>query len=59
MRKTFKHDIRKLKDDILTLGSMVEQAILDSVDALKHRDISRSQKIYNNDEFIKSKEILN
>ena len=55
MRKTFEHEIRKLKDEILALGSMVEKAILDSVDALKERDIPRSQKIYDNDEVINQK----
>ena len=55
MRKAFEHEIQKLKDDILSLGSMVEKAILGSVDALKHRDISRSQEIYDNDEVINKK----
>ncbi len=55
MRKTFEHDIENLKDNILTLGSMVEEAILGSVDALKQRDIPRSQKIYDDDELINAK----
>ena len=55
MRKVFELEIQKLKDEILSLGSMVEQAILDSVDALKHRDIPRSQKIYDNDDVINEK----
>ena len=55
MRKTFEHEIQKLKDDILSLGSMVEKAILDSVDSLKQRDIPRSQQIYDNDEVINKK----
>ena len=55
MRKTFEIEIQKLKDEVLSLGSMVEEAILDSVDSLKHRDIPRSQRIYNNDERINKK----
>ncbi len=55
MRKLFEHEIQKLKDEILSLGSMVEQAILGSVDALKRRDIPASQKIYDNDEIINQK----
>lgn len=55
MRKTFENDIQTLKDDILTLGSMVEQAILGSVAALKERDIPASQKIYETDEIINQK----
>ena len=55
MRKTFEHEIQQLKDNIIALGSMVEQAILGSVDALKERDIPRSQKIYNEDDIINAK----
>ena len=55
MRKTFEHEIQQLKDHILALGSMAEQALLDSVDALKHRDVPRSQTIYDNDELINAK----
>lgn len=55
MRKTFEHEIQNLKDNIIALGSMVEQAILGSVDALKRRDIPRSQKIYDDDEIINTK----
>jgi len=55
MRKAFELEIQKLKDEVLSLGSMVERAILDSVDSLKHRDIPRSQRIYNNDEVINKK----
>ncbi len=55
MRKTFEFEIQKLKDEILSLGSMVEKALLDSIDSLKHRDIPRSQEIYDNDEEINKK----
>ena len=55
MRKAFELEIQKLKDEILSLGSMVEQAILASVDALKRRDIPRSQKIDDDDEIINQK----
>ncbi len=55
MRKTFEHEIQQLKDSILALGSMAEQALLDSVDALKHRDVPRSQAIYDNDALINAK----
>jgi phosphate transport system protein len=45
LRKTFEHEIQQVKDDMLVLGSMVEQAVLDSVDALKKRDMEASRKI--------------
>ena len=40
IRKTFESDIQQVKDEILLLGSMVEHAIIASVEALKKRDIS-------------------
>src|SRR5512136_1888215 len=49
MRKSFEIEIQQLKDDILQLGSMVEQAILDSVESLKKRDIEASHKLYEMD----------
>jgi phosphate uptake regulator len=35
MRKTFETDIQQLKDELLILGSMVEQQILGAVESLK------------------------
>jgi phosphate transport system protein len=52
VRKTFENEIQQLKDEILLLGSMVEQATLDSVEALKKRDIQKSEKIIANDKKI-------
>jgi phosphate transport system protein len=45
LRKTFETELQQVKDSVLLLGSMAEQAILDSVEALKKRDIKASQKI--------------
>ena len=45
MRKTFETEIQQLKDELLVLGSMVEQQILGSVEALKKRDIDASRRI--------------
>jgi phosphate transport system protein len=55
LRKTFEHEIQQVKDDVLLLGSMVEQAILNTVDALKRRDIKASQEILNADKLINKK----
>jgi phosphate transport system protein len=49
VRKTFETEIQQVKDDVLLLGSMVEQALLDSVDALKKRDIKLAEKIFEED----------
>src|SRR4026209_561513 len=55
LRKTFENEIQQLKDDVLLLGSMVEQAILGSVEALKKRDIKASEKIFEEDKQINDK----
>jgi phosphate transport system protein len=36
-------------DQVLVLGSMVEQAVLDSLDALKRRDLAAARRIYDAD----------
>ena len=55
LRKTFETEIKQVKDDILVLGSMVEQAIIESVAALKKRDIKASEQILANDRVINRK----
>jgi phosphate transport system protein len=45
LRKTFEQEIKQLKDEILLLGSMVEQATIQSVDALKKRDLEASKEV--------------
>jgi phosphate transport system protein len=55
MRKTFETEIQQLKDELLLMGSMVEQQIMDSVEALKKRDIEASHRIFNADSKINSK----
>jgi phosphate transport system protein len=55
IRKTFEHEIQQVKDEVLLLGSMVEQAILTSVDVLKKRDIKGAEKIIAGDALINKK----
>jgi phosphate transport system protein len=55
LRKTFENEIQQMKDDVLVLGSMVEQAILGSVEALKKRDIKASEKLIEEDKEINKK----
>jgi phosphate transport system protein len=55
MRKTFEAEIQQLKDELLLLGSMVEQSILNSVEALKKRDIAAARRIYEADAQINTK----
>lgn len=46
LRKTFENDIQQLKDELLLMGSMVEQQTLDAVEALKKRDLEAARRIY-------------
>src|SRR5689334_1234070 len=55
LRKTFENEIQQLKDEIIVLGSMVEQAVMDSVDALKKRDLEASKRIIELDSQINTK----
>ena len=55
LRKTFENEIQQVKDEVLLLGSMVEQAIINSVEALKKRDIKASETIFEKDKEINEK----
>lgn len=54
-RDTLDRAIQELLDDVLVMGSMVEEAIAQSVDALKRRDLEASRRIYANDQKINEK----
>ena len=55
LRKTFEAEIQQVKDEIILLGSMVEQNLLDSVDAMKKRDAVASHKVIDLDKAINAK----
>jgi len=55
LRKTFEHEIQHLKDEIILMGSMVEQSLLDSVAALKKRDVEASREIVQRDSVVNEK----
>jgi phosphate transport system protein len=55
IRKTFEHEIQQVKDEVLLLGSMVEDAIITSVEVLKKRDIKGAEKIIAQDADINKK----
>ncbi len=55
LRKTFETEIQQLKDEIILLGSLVEQNLLDSVDAMKKRDTAASQRVIALDKQINDK----
>lgn len=54
-RDTFDRRIQQIKDEILLLGSMVEQAMLDSVLAVKNRDLKSAHQIIEEDQNINDK----
>jgi phosphate transport system protein len=55
IRKTFENELQQVKDEILVLGSMVEQSILDSVESLKKRDLTAAENILAADREINKK----
>jgi len=55
LRKTFESEIQQVKDEVLVLGSMVEEALLNTVEALKKRDIKASEEILKADTLINKK----
>jgi phosphate transport system protein len=54
-RETLDRELQRLQDELLFLGSMVERAIMDSVDSLKRRDNEASRKIVEQDCLINQK----
>lgn len=54
-RETFDRELQRLQDELLILGSMVESAIAESVDALKRRDFEASQRIIAQDRDINTR----
>ena len=55
IRKTFENELQHVKDEVLVLGSMAEQAIINTIEALKKRDIKASEKILEADREINKK----
>jgi phosphate transport system protein len=54
-RKTFEHEIQAIKNQVMELGTMVEHAILQSIEALKKRDVEAAREIYANDTLVNEK----
>jgi phosphate transport system protein len=55
IRQTFERDLRRLKDEVLVLDSMVERAITQSVNLLKRRDMEGSRRLVAEDRRINEK----
>jgi phosphate transport system protein len=54
-RETFDRELQSLQDEVLILGSMVEKAIVESVDVLKRRDKEGSRRLIAEDQLINEK----
>jgi len=54
-REIFTRKIQQIKDEILLLGSMVEQATLDSVIVFKHKDMEAARSLIQEDQAINDK----
>ncbi len=54
-RVGFEHELQKLQDDVMAMGSMVEKAIAKSIDALKRRDFELSRRVMTDDKDIDAK----
>jgi phosphate transport system protein len=55
LRQTFERDLHRLQDEVLALGSMVESAVAESVDALKRRDLEAAHRIIAGDREVNAK----
>jgi phosphate transport system protein len=54
-RNTFERDLQRLQDDLLVLGSLVADALVESADALKAQDLQRARKLIAGDRQINQK----
>src|SRR5919108_1175533 len=54
-RKTFSQEIQEVKNEILLLSSMVEQAVMDAVIALKDNNLEEARQVLSRDIFINRK----
>lgn len=56
-RQSFDKSLEELQQEILRMGSLVEQAIFNAVDSLAQTDPSMAQKVITGDELINQKEL--
>lgn len=55
LRRTFEQELQRVKDEVLVLGGMVEQAMLQAVEALKKRDLAAARRILEADREINAR----
>ncbi len=54
-RELFDKKLREMQDDVLIMGSMVEKAVQRSMEALRNRDVARSNAVISEDQAINAK----
>ena len=54
-RETFEQELQRLQDEVLVLGSMVESAIIESVESLKRQDGDEARRLIAQDRLINEK----
>jgi phosphate transport system protein len=54
-RETLDRQMHHLQDEVLLLGSMVEQATMKAMDALKNHDLKSARQLYKHDQVINEK----
>jgi len=54
-RQTFERELQRLQDEVLVLGSMVENALIESVEILKRRDLEGARRLIAGDRLINEK----
>jgi phosphate transport system protein len=54
-RETFERELQRIQDEVLVLGSMVEKAIIESVENLKRRDLEGAQRLIVEDRLLNEK----
>jgi phosphate transport system protein len=55
LREAFERDLQRLQDEVLILGSMVENAIIESVESLKQRDREKARRLIAEDRMFNEK----
>jgi phosphate transport system protein len=55
IREAFERDLQRLQDEVLVLGSMVEKAIIESVEVLKRQDMEGARRLIAEDRILNEK----
>lgn len=57
LRGTFERELQQVQDELLRLGSEVEENLIKAVDAFKRRDLVRSQQLITADSWVNERRI--